>query len=319
LRKSFPENWADYYGKLLRVYDLADLARRPILLELIVTILPGIDESDVVTEAAIYGTAIQLWLGREAWRGVDPDEVIAFMKSLAVHMFLNDLVEINFRDLAEEVRRQFHSRILASIDLDRFDSLIRTSSFISRDAQGNFFFMHRSFMEYFFALALQDGIREGKLKLIRNNNVPELYFMSLSYEDRARRDRAAKALREKLKVRADKVYALTDGIVELLESSLNQHFPDHQVTNDVHAFAADRIRFREQQRKLDKIAHALRGRGVVERNDWDDVVERVTMVGGEGRIYYTVDHYSFNLLVNSEDINGEWVFLLGKWQDWRHT
>ena len=43
------------------------------------------------------------------------------------------------------------------------------------------------------------------------------------------------------------------------------------------------------------------------------------MVGGEGRIYYTVDHYSFSLLVNSEDINGEWVFLLGKWQDWRHT
>jgi hypothetical protein len=318
LAAEFQENWALYYAKLLKIYNLFDLSHRPILLDLVVKILPDIDESNRITQDTIYGTTVRLWLNREAWRGVDADDMLEFMKSLATTMFLQDTLEINFRNLTEKVQKQFRSKILASIDLTHFDMLIRTSGFITRDLDGNFSFMHRSFMEYFFAKVMEDHIRSRKLKLSRHENVPE-YDTWRYADDPKEKENAIKKLQCKLKIKFDKVYSLSDGIVELLESSLTLHYPHDNVTQEISKFTEERTQFREQQRKLNQIAEAIRQDQSIDSQDWRDVSRRVSMIGGGGRIYYTVDHYNFNLLLNSGNLDQDWLFLLGKWQSWIHT
>jgi hypothetical protein len=45
----------------------------------------------------------------------------------------------------------FRTRILSVVDLEAWDGMVRTSLFLNRDSDGNYAFMHRSFMEYFVA------------------------------------------------------------------------------------------------------------------------------------------------------------------------
>lgn len=290
----FAADAAAYYRKLLRIYDLNDLSRRPILLELISSVLPELDESDVISAASLYETAVSLWLQREAWRGVRPAAVISFMKSLATQMFLSEQLEINFDDLTSQVRARFEREILSSVDLERFDELIRTSTFISRDADGNFSFMHRSFMEYFFAEVLSDRIRQGSLKL-----APGVGDSPAGYA-----------------LRSDPTRVLGEGIVELLGGALNYKHPGHAITEEVSRFIREREEFREKERRVNRIANAMRGGPPAGDEDREGPLPNISMIGGGGRIYYDVEHREFLLVAEGED---DWTLKFNRWTTWIHT
>ncbi|RSD20895.1 TIR domain-containing protein [Amycolatopsis eburnea] len=315
----FPENSAEYYEKLLRIYDLDDLARRPILLELIVSVLPRLDESEVFTEADVYETAVRLWFDREIWRGIDPARLLEFMKALSVQMFYLNRLELNIDELTGHIQREFAQYILSRIDLDRFDEIIRTSGFISRDAAGNFSFMHRSIMEYFFAKSMEDRIRRGELGLMRRDGVAPVSPWLFDRDENERESMLDDA-RGILGIEFGKYLFLSDGIIELLAGSLKHRYPDNPVTVDVAKFVAARSSFREKERRLERIANAIRS-GEPEPApvpDQDDLPE-ITMIGGGGRIYYNTEVYEFSLLVGDGDDPDRWTFLLNKSVSWRHT
>ncbi len=50
-----------------------------------------------------------------------------------------------------------------------------------------------------------------------------------------------------------------------------------------------------------------------------DAFRRVTMIGGEGRVYYTVEHFRFFLLIDKNNLDNKWVFVLSYFTSWMHT
>ena len=168
LEKAFSNNSAAYFEKIIRIYDLANLSQRPILLALIAKVLPSLDEKSIITQDSIYDMTVRLWLEREMWRGLDTGAVLTLMEDLASKLFLEKRTQINFRDLAEEIQHAFSRKILSRMDVEYFDALVRTSGFLFRDASGNFSFMHRSFLEYVFAKTLQKRIEAGQLLVVED-------------------------------------------------------------------------------------------------------------------------------------------------------
>jgi hypothetical protein len=319
LNDRFASESAAYYGKLLRIYDLNDLSRRPILLELISSVLPELDESDVISAASLYETAVALWLQREAWRGVRSAAVISFMKSLATQMFLNDQLEMNFEDLTSHVRTQFEREILSFVDLERFDELIRTSTFISRDADGNFSFMHRSFMEYFFAEALIDRINLGTLSL--DSEVGSSPHMRFRIGGKRGRPfwQATDPADDAAPTAPERVMVLGEGIIELLEGALKHKHPDHVITHQVSKFARENAESREKERRVNRIASFMRGHGPASDDDREGPLPRISMIGGGGRIYYDVEHREFLLVTGGPVVQDDWTLKLNLWTTWIHT
>ena len=324
LQKVFPSGSSKYYERILSVYDLADLARRPILLNLIVGILPHIDEAAVITQDSIYDKTICLWLDREVWRGLDTQEMRRFMEALAAKMFFEQRFDLNFRDLAREVQARFKERILSRMDIDYFDTLVRTSGFLYRDVDGNFSFMHRSFMEFCFAHVLEQKIAKREIVLLDNKTLGENMHVDLSrtWDYAEAKGAALKAIKKKSKRSFNEAYSLSDGVVELLVSSLNNHFPENPFTKAVTDYVQRRQKFREDERVLHKAAASIRGQKNVDEEDVpsaNDAFKRVMMIGGGGRIYYTVEHYAFSLFVDKTRLDDKWGLLISYHESWIHT
>lgn len=66
-------------------------------------------------------------------------------------MWRNDTISIHFEELEEEIREQYFDNIKSDADLYRWDYDTRNSSFLNRDRDGYYRFMHKSFMEFFLA------------------------------------------------------------------------------------------------------------------------------------------------------------------------
>ncbi|MEM7305664.1 MAG: DUF4062 domain-containing protein [Planctomycetota bacterium] len=140
------------------VYDLRDLATRPILLNLITRLLPEIRrEEDPVDQPRLYEIAMTSWLERERWRGLEPEAVTRFLEDMALAMAHKSKLEggVHHRELDQHVRDFFDAKILSVIDLESWSGMVRTSLFLNRDAEGNYGFMHRSFGEYLLARRLR--------------------------------------------------------------------------------------------------------------------------------------------------------------------
>jgi len=328
LSMRFEGDASGYFDKLISIYDLADLAKRPVLLSLIVRVLPEIDELDIINQDSLYETTVQSWLNREAWRGLNTDAIMIFMENLAKIMFLQQVLDIHYSELSNRIRESFQAEILSRMDAEYFDNLVRTSGFLFRDGEGRFSFMHRSFLEYFFGRVLQKHVNEDRLILVANEELREMSFFDFSetWRDASdveqKKQQAIKLVNSKLKMKYDRAYSLSDGIVELLLSSLQRKQGKHVVTQRMGQFVTKREKFREDERALERHAARIRGRLGSEPKTDEDVrraFQRVGMIGGEGRIYYTVEKYSFSLFVNSRNFSQPWALVLGYYETFRHT
>jgi hypothetical protein len=155
LRRTQGDSWREAAATIERVYDLQDLANRPILLSLITNLLPELRAEDGgVGQARLYEIATESWIVRESWRGLDAEEVARFLEDVAFAGLMNRQEAIHYRDLSTSVRQHFDTKILSAVDLEAWDGIVRTSLFMNRDADGYYAFMHKSFQEYFAARAL---------------------------------------------------------------------------------------------------------------------------------------------------------------------
>jgi hypothetical protein len=157
-------------------YDLEDLARRPILLKLIVLTLPKAPVSDnryivtvngeersfnEVTPALLYWLYIEDELRREeeergpVARIVSRAGKLRILREIAAFMHEVDAVTIDDSDYHKVVRAA--SNELA--DADAVAAEVRSCSFLSRDHRDCVRFTHKSFMEYFTALSLCEKIK----------------------------------------------------------------------------------------------------------------------------------------------------------------
>jgi hypothetical protein len=148
-----PERAAEYLSTIEETYNLAELSRHPILLDMILTTVPDVLASNQLTSPSdLYRIYTGRWLDRDDWRTrMDHEQRSFFMKELAFHFQLHGLAEVHYSNLPRHIKQGFPG-LRTFTELDYFDADIRTCSFLVRDRLGNYSFVHRSFCEYFAAL-----------------------------------------------------------------------------------------------------------------------------------------------------------------------
>lgn len=139
------------------IYDLRDLAKRAILLKMIVRTLPELRESKhKIDSATLYMLYTQKLLKREIQSrkiGLELSEKENFIAYIANLMFTNDQqLTIQTKRFDKEIRNYFRGSIYSRDDLNNYNYDCKVSTFFSRDPQDNYRFMHKSFYEYYFSL-----------------------------------------------------------------------------------------------------------------------------------------------------------------------
>jgi hypothetical protein len=127
-------------------YNLRDLARRPIFLNMIVDTFKRFGTVPL-TPAMLYEAYTSMWIMREQWRGtLTSGQKEQFASALAWRMFSLKRIEIPVSEIHAVVD---DSLGFSSKTLDELSYEVRTSTFIVRNSVGSYRFAHKSYMEYF--------------------------------------------------------------------------------------------------------------------------------------------------------------------------
>jgi len=153
------------WEQMKSIYNLADLARTPILLNIIINSLERLftlRNRREIRSASLYDIYTQFWLERDDERSsVTTTERRLFAEELAWRMYETDSLSIPNEELKTSVNRFFSAFYQRGGEwFEQLDTNVRTCSFLARDRYGNYLFAHKSFMEFFVAKKLARMVRE---------------------------------------------------------------------------------------------------------------------------------------------------------------
>jgi hypothetical protein len=159
------------FERIEEIYDLEDLAQRPILLKLIVKTLPSFQCIDSgkyqiaigsavqtvpdITPSALYDVYTQRELAREhddkggARSLVDRQTKVRIIAAVAFQMFRSNELTLERAELSEIIQQTLSPD---QSEEAYFSADIATCSFLTRDLHGALRFTHKSFMEYYAAV-----------------------------------------------------------------------------------------------------------------------------------------------------------------------
>jgi predicted NACHT family NTPase len=134
--------------------QLLDLARRPVMTELILEALPDIEAGKPVDISRIYLYAVRHKMERDikAERTFTSlADKLYFLCELSWEMLSTDQMSLNYRQFPNHLRRLFGHAVQEQKDLDhwRYDMLGQT--LLIRNDDGDYTPAHRSFLEFFVA------------------------------------------------------------------------------------------------------------------------------------------------------------------------
>lgn len=150
------------------IYDLKDLAKRAILLKMIVNTLPELQGNkskiDSVTLYLVYTQKLLLREIESRKIGMDISEKENFMGYIANLMFINEELVIQSARFNKEIKQYFEKSVYSIDELNNKNYDCRVSTFFSRDYQDNYHFMHKSFYEFYFAMYCIRQMQEEHLE-----------------------------------------------------------------------------------------------------------------------------------------------------------
>jgi len=185
LRVRFPAEWEGYWQRIEGTYNLAELAQRPVLLDMIARSLPHLKPGQVLNAARLYEVYTDLWLARDEEKGrtlITRTDKRLFMQELALEMLRREEWSIHFSRLPERVRAHF--RLEKAAEIDYFEHDIRTCSFLNRDGEGNYRFVHKSLGEFFVAQWLAPRLVDGSAPEMRINEEVRGFVHGLLAEEK---------------------------------------------------------------------------------------------------------------------------------------
>jgi len=188
-------DWKDVKDFLCTIYDITDLMKRPILLDMIVqTVLEGAidirNNEIIIGPTSLYEIYTDMQFDRDWQKGKVRQQLLTkeqrrlFAQALAVSMFESGSLEITYENIVKVVnsQRSILNKLNNSImkySEEEIASDILICTFLTRQADELFKFTHRSFMEYFFARYLMTGISQKNFDKNLYQHLPKevLYFL----------------------------------------------------------------------------------------------------------------------------------------------
>src|SRR5262245_62073625 len=198
LKKARPRDHERDWRKIQAIYNLKDLATRPLLLDMIVKSLPKLKAGQEVNAANLYNVYTNIWIEREEGKGrkfmPDRNVKLALMLELAWRMWRDEKQAVHYRELSPFVERLVADRKVEIGDEEIADVAgeMQGASFLKRDDAGNFSFMHRSFGEFFVARKINDCLADAARELpdllnTRRFGQKTIFFLTqLDEQDRGR-------------------------------------------------------------------------------------------------------------------------------------
>ncbi|MCC3414371.1 NACHT domain-containing protein [Microcoleus sp. PH2017_02_FOX_O_A] len=133
---------------------LLDLARRPVMTELILEALPDIEAGKPVDMSRIYLYAVR----RKIERDIKAERTFTsladklyFLCELSWEMLSTDQMSLNYRGFPDRIRGLFGSIVQEEKDLDHWHYDMMGQTMLIRNADGDYTPAHRSLLEFFVA------------------------------------------------------------------------------------------------------------------------------------------------------------------------
>lgn len=134
--------------------QLLDLARRPVMTELILEALPEIEAGKPVDMSRVYLYAVR----RKMERDIKAERTFTsladklyFLCELSWEMLSSDRMSLNYREFPDRIRRLFGSAVQEEKDLDHWHYDMMGQTMLIRNAEGDYTPAHRSLLEFFVA------------------------------------------------------------------------------------------------------------------------------------------------------------------------
>ncbi|WP_242717025.1 WD40 domain-containing protein [Microcoleus vaginatus] len=140
--------------KVMGNSQLLDLARRPVMTELILEALPDIEAGKPVDMSRIYLYAVR----RKIERDIKAERTFTsladklyFLCELSWEMLSTDQMSLNYRGFPDRIRSLFGSLVQEEKDLDHWHYDMMGQTMLIRNADGDYTPAHRSLLEFFVA------------------------------------------------------------------------------------------------------------------------------------------------------------------------
>jgi hypothetical protein len=167
-----------YWEQIKTVFDLRDLAKRPVLLQLIVDYLPKVIEekgkNKPIAASDLYDKCIDGELRRKSSEliFIIPNKYRReILKKLAVWMFVHD--QLNFDTGSSEIHGLLkgYFQIDMEWEYEKYLNEFLTFSFLIREADYQYRISHKSFRDYLTACAYVREITSGKIQYFAKNKI----------------------------------------------------------------------------------------------------------------------------------------------------
>lgn len=140
--------------KIFKINNLAEMARKPILIELLLASLDEVRGDILENQAKVYLYATNKLLLRniETKRTfTTTSDKLYFLCELAWEMINSGELSIHYTEIPVRIETYFGDRIKGKNKLDNWDFDLRNQTLLHRDAAGYYEFAHKSLAEYFVA------------------------------------------------------------------------------------------------------------------------------------------------------------------------
>lgn len=141
-------------SRILATPNLAEIARKPLLVELLLAAMDEVSADVLENPAQVYLYATNKLL----LRNIDTRRTFTttadklyFLCELAWEMIKGGELRIHYMDIPERIKAYFGDRIKNQHELDTWDYDLRAQTLLHRDAAGYYEFAHKSLAEYFVA------------------------------------------------------------------------------------------------------------------------------------------------------------------------
>ncbi|MEK7831773.1 MAG: pentapeptide repeat-containing protein, partial [Acidobacteriota bacterium] len=153
----------DDWRKIVQIYDLRGLAQLPLLLTMISDSLDKFAEGEKVDAAKLYEKYTDDWLSRDLDKGrviLRRQQKLNLMYELAWRLWNDPDRPMRYRELSAFVEEMGKAGVveMSGKEIEQMAGAIHLRSFLKREGENAFSFIHRSFMEYFLARRLFNGL-----------------------------------------------------------------------------------------------------------------------------------------------------------------